>query len=133
MMVISRLAFFLCCSWLLTACVTEVSSHPAALPSYPVHVSAHGWYSITFPVPMNKATAAVKRSVRQLNMRYYAVTEDTPSKIVINGVTNQHDPIQVTVTAINPRSSLVSFHSGYIGNKPLSLHFFEILNKELKR
>ncbi|CDQ09351.1 exported protein of unknown function [Acidithiobacillus ferrivorans] len=72
MMFISRLGFFLCCSWLLTACATEVSSHPAALPNYPVHVSAHGWYSITVPVPINKATAAVKRSIRQLSMRYGA-------------------------------------------------------------
>ena len=129
---VKRPLLFICCSWLLTACAAE-APHTAALPNYPVHVSAHGWYSITFPVPMNKATAAVKRSMRQLGMRYDAVTEDTSSKMVINGVTNRHDPIQVTVTASDKASTTVSLHSGYIGNKPLSLHFFEILNKELKR
>jgi hypothetical protein len=129
---VRRPLLFLCCSWLLTACATEVSSHPAALPSYPVHVSKHGWYSATFPATMNKTTAGVKKAVQQLGMRYDAVTENTPSTVVIDGITTHRDMIQVKVTTINSRSSLVSFHSGYLGNKPLSLHFFEILDKELK-
>ena len=52
--------------------------------------------------------------------------------IVINGVTNQHDPIQVTETASGNASTTVSFHSDYLDNKSLSLHFFEMLNKEVK-
>lgn len=128
---VKRLLLIICCSWLLMACAAE-APHTAALPNYPVHENAHGWYSITFPVPMNKATTTVKRSVRQLGMRYDAVTEDTSSKMVINGVANQHDPVQVTVTALDKASINVSFHSDYLNNKPLSLHFFEILNKELK-
>ncbi|MHB8264932.1 MAG: hypothetical protein ACYC45_02430 [Acidithiobacillus ferriphilus] len=39
----------------------------------------------------------------------------------------------VTKKDIPHQLAKLNSYSGYIGNKPLSLHFFEIFNKELKR
>ncbi|MEY2333242.1 DUF3568 family protein [Acidithiobacillus ferrianus] len=122
-----RLPLSFGCLLLLAACA---ETPHAAVPHQPaIQVSKHGRYSVTYPVPLSQVATTTQKALRQLGTRYQVVTLRTPSEMVIRGLTTQHEVIQVTMIALHPRATSVSFHSGYWGNHSLSLRFLGILDR----
>ncbi len=91
-----------------------------------------GDYFALYPVSLVKATAAAKESLQQLGMEYDAETTSTPSRIVIEGMSTNHNFVQVTLESVRQDLTKATIHANYYGEKTLSLRFQHLLAENLK-
>lgn len=105
---------------------------PAIEENTGLQVSPHGRYSGLYPASLTQATTAAKEALQEIGMSYDAVVSRTPTQVLIQGVTSKHQVVQVTLDAHNARQTEVSIHSGYYGNKRLSLRFQRLLAEDLQ-
>jgi len=97
-----------------------------------VHHNEAGDYFAFYPASLAETTTAAKKSLQQLGMEYDAQTIDTPSRIVIEGMSVDHYIVKVTLEGINQDQTKATIHANYYGEKTLSLRFQHLLAKDLK-
>jgi len=97
-----------------------------------VHHNEEGDTFAFYQSSLAETTTAAKKSLQQLGMEYDAQTIDTPSRIVIEGMSVDHTIVKVTLEGINQDQTKATIHANYYGEKTLSLRFQHLLEKELK-
>jgi len=97
-----------------------------------VHHNEAGDYFAFYPASLAETTTAAKKSLQQLGMEYDAQTIDTPSRIVIEGMSVDHYIVKVALKGINQDQTKATIHTYYYGEKTLSLRFQHLLAEDLK-